>query len=253
MTRRARTTVEAPAVAEARLRRSVESIGVGKRRMERSPVLGPQAELTRKRLADSAKTLMQEKGYTNVSVVEIAQSAGVSLATFYQYFREIHDVTALIVVDFIKESLSHDLDKWDPLGGRPALQSFVRRFLEVYVGHVALMELWETGKLVSPDLRALYVDYHRVYRHHLELCVKSGVDMGTIRDDLTPTNLADVMATLVERHCYEHFVLLRHSTEELDAHVQLLTTVLVDVLRLRARRRVSSARPTKHATPVSGG
>ncbi|GAA3516159.1 hypothetical protein GCM10022234_09120 [Aeromicrobium panaciterrae] len=215
---------------EDRLRRSVESIGTGERRMKRSQVLGPQAEQTRRNLAESARRLFQEKGYTGTTVAEIAQNANVSLATFYQYFKEIHDVTALIVVDFIKASLASQLDRWDSLGGVPALRDFIDRFLGLYVRNAELLELWETGKLVSPRLRLLYVDYYRVYRARLEECVRLGVDAGTVRDDLDPADLADLMATLVERYSYEHFVLL--GEREVGNGVEILTIAVTSLVGL---------------------
>ena len=216
------------AEAEDRLRRSVESIGAGGRRMNRSQVLGPQAEQTRRRLASAARALFREQSYVGTTVAEITQRAEVSLATFYQYFRDIDDVTALVVVDFIKASLASELDRWDACGGMPALRDFVDRFLRLYVANAELLELWETGKLVSPRLRLLYQDYYRVYRARLEECARVGVAAGLVRDDLDPALLADLMATLVERYCYEHYVLLgeRAIGDAVDGLVRALATML---------------------------
>jgi TetR/AcrR family transcriptional regulator len=222
-------------VLEARLRRSVESINTGARRMKRSPTLGPQAELTRRKLADSARELFREHGYTKVTVAEIAQNAHVSLATFYQYFEDVHDVTALVIVDFVKASLASELDSWDPLAGLAGLHDFVGRFLGLYVRNADLLELWEVGKLVSPRLRALYQDYSAVYRGRLEECVRRGVEHGVVRADLDPAALADLLATLTERYCYEHFVLL--GEREVGDGVELLTTALTGLLGLRSRPR----------------
>jgi AcrR family transcriptional regulator len=220
---------------EARLRRSVESINTGARRMKRSRTLGPQAEQTRRNLADSARTLFREQGYSKVTVAAIAQNANVSLATFYQYFSDVDDITALVVVDFIKASLVSELDAWDPLAGEVGLHDFVDRFLGLYLRNAELLELWEIGKLVSTRLRALYVDYSTVYRGRLEECVRRGIDGGVLRDDLAPAELADLLATLTERYCYEHFVLL--GEQEVGDGVVLLTMALTSLLGLRNRPR----------------
>jgi AcrR family transcriptional regulator len=215
---------------EDRLRRSVESIHTGARRMKRSKVLGPQAEQTRRRLATSARELFREQGYTRTTVAEIAARSEVSLGTFYQYFEDVHDVTALVLVDFVRASLASELDRWDSLGGEPALRDFLDRFLGLYVENVELLELWETGKLVSPRLRSLYQDYSRVYRGRLEACVVAGVDAGAVRDDVAPDRLADLLATLVERYCYEHFVL--HGEHQVGDGVDVLAAGLVGLLGL---------------------
>jgi AcrR family transcriptional regulator len=215
---------------EDRLRRSVESIHTGARRMKRSTVLGPQAEQTRHRLAASARQLFREQGYTRTTVAEIAARSEVSLGTFYQYFEDVHDVTALVLVDFVRASLASELDRWDSLGGEAALRDFLERFLTLYVANVELLELWETGKLVSPRLRSLYRDYARVYRGRLQECVVAGVDAGVLRADLPSDRLADLLATLVERYCYEHFVL--HGEPEVGDGVDVLTAGLVGLLGL---------------------
>ncbi|QIG43722.1 TetR/AcrR family transcriptional regulator [Nocardioides anomalus] len=216
---------------EDRLRRSVESIHTGARRVGRSQKLGPQAEATRRRLADSARALFREQGYTRTTVADIASRSEVSLGTFYQYFEDVHDVTALVLVDFVRASLASGLDRWDSLAGEPGLRGFLDRFLGLYVAHAELLELWETGTLVSPRLRSLYQDYSRVYRGRLEACVVTGVAAGRVRADLPASRLADLLATLVERYCYEHFVL--HRETALDDHVDVLAAGLVGLLGLR--------------------
>ena len=199
--------------------------------MKRSRVLGPQAEQTRRRLADSARALFREQGYTGTTIAEIASNAEVSLGTFYQYFEDVHDVTALVIVDFIKASLASELDQWDSLGGTPALRSFLDRFLRLYLINAELLELWETGKLVSPRLRSLYQDYSKVYRGRLEDCVRAGIEAGTVRSDIPPGRLADLLATLTERYCYEHFVLL--GEREVGDGVDVLGAGLVGLLGLQ--------------------
>src|SRR3954471_19192884 len=98
---------------EADLRRAAESLVVAERRLDRSPVLGPRGEATRRKLVASATELFRTEGYANTTVPDIAKHARVSLPTFYQYFGEINDVVAVIVVDFIKASLERGLDRWD--------------------------------------------------------------------------------------------------------------------------------------------
>jgi AcrR family transcriptional regulator len=227
-----RATTPDPAVddLEDRLRRSVESMHTGARRVGRSQKLGPQAEATRRRLAVSARALFRQQGCTRTTVADIAAGAEVSLGTFYQYFEDVHDVTALVVVDFIRASLASELDRWDSTGGEPALRGFLDRFLRLYVANAELLELWETGKLVSPRLRALYQDYYRVYRARLEECVLRGVEAGAVRDDVPADRLADLLATLTERYCYEHFVLL--GEKEVGDGVDVLTAGLVGLLHL---------------------
>lgn len=224
---------KSPVDVEKRLRKAADAMVVSERRLERSPVLGPRAERTRRTLVESSWELFRTRGYIDTTVADIAKHAQVSLATFYQYFSELNDVLSVIVVDFIKESLERGVDRWDASAGRQGLRQMVDVFITTYIEYHEFMELWETAKLVSPGIRALSQDYAKVYRHHLEVSFQEGVAAGLIRSDIAPAMMADVMTIMLERYCYEHFVM---SDERVPlnraAMVELLTTMWADATKL---------------------
>jgi AcrR family transcriptional regulator len=55
-------------------------------------VRGQRRQLVRKALLDAAKELFAERGYDNVTVAEIAASAGVSVPTLFKYFPSKEDL-----------------------------------------------------------------------------------------------------------------------------------------------------------------
>ncbi len=55
--------------------------------------LGPRALHTRQRLLDATVELLSQQSVRDLSVVEIAKRAGTSPATFYQYFKDVGEVT----------------------------------------------------------------------------------------------------------------------------------------------------------------
>jgi AcrR family transcriptional regulator len=55
--------------------------------------LGPRALLTRRRLMEATVELLDTSSVRDISVVEIARRAGTSPATFYQYFKDVGEVT----------------------------------------------------------------------------------------------------------------------------------------------------------------
>lgn len=235
--RRASSTKARRGEPEADLRRAAESLVVAERRLERSPVLGPRAEATRRKLVASANELFRTEGYGNTTVADIAKHARVSLPTFYQYFGELNDVVAVIVVDFIKASLERGLDRWDVVAeGREGLQRLVMAYVRTYVDYADFMELWECAKLMSPKIRALSREYTRYYVHIIEGSLQAGIDAGVVRDDLPAVQMADVTTTTLQYHCYEHFVLSREKPEDLAAEVAPLVSLLSDSLRLSTAR-----------------
>lgn len=237
-TSRTRSPIAAPLVdplvdPEAALRRAAESLVAPERRLERSPVLGPRAELTRRKLVDSASELFRNEGCANITVADIAKHAKVSLPTFYQYFSEINDVIAVIVVDFIMASLERGLDRWKVVStGRAGLRRLVTAHVQTYIDDADFMELWECAKLISPKVRALSSDYRRLYIHIIEGYIQEGVDAGAVRSDLPAVQMADVIATILEYYCFEHYVLSREKPDDLEEPVHALSEMIADAIRL---------------------
>jgi AcrR family transcriptional regulator len=222
------TKVAKPLLADAerRLVSDADAMVASERRLERSPTLGPRAERTRRALVDSAWDLFRTRGYTDTKVADVAKNANVSLGTFYQYFSELNDVLAVIVVDFIRESLDRGVDKWDVSAGRKGLREQINAFFDTYIEYAEFMELWECAKLVSPRVRTLSHDYARVYRRRFEVYFQDGIDRGFVRSDVDAEGMADAMTIMLERYCYEHFVMSGDPVpKDRSAMVDLLTTM----------------------------
>lgn len=222
-----------PADAAKRLASETEAIVSSERRLDRSPVVGPRAERTRRALVDSAWELFRTRGYTGTTVADIAKNAKVSLATFYQYFSELNDVLAVIVVDFIRDSLGRGLDQWDVGEGREGLRRRIDSFIAAYIEYAEFMELWETAKLVSPRVRALSHDYERVYRHRFEVYFQDGIDRGLVRSDVDAAGMADAMTIMLYRYCYDMLVMSDEPIpKDRGPMVELLTQMWASAIHL---------------------
>lgn len=223
------------AQAQARLKDAATTLRVAERRQEggASP-LGPRAERTRRRLIDSASRLFAERGYLSTSVSEIAEDAGVSLATFYQYFSERNDIVKVLLGEVIDEMLSHGVDRWDVRTGRIGLRRVIAPYVEGYRRHRQFFELWQCVAHVDDRMRGLYRDYHGWYQHRFSRYLTDGVELGLVRGDLDPAGMARAMTLMMERYCYEVYVL--NPEPELPAHADvtdLITVLWADAIRLR--------------------
>lgn len=68
-----------------------------------------QAEGTRLKITESARRLILDEGYDNVTIEEIAEHAGTSKGTFYTYFKSKQDILfqEYLQADQLYESLYH--------------------------------------------------------------------------------------------------------------------------------------------------
>ena len=234
--------------AESRLRDTAVALQVAERRQDgRTSSLGPRAERTRRRLIDSASRLFAERGYIGTSVSDIAEDAGVSLATFYQYFAERNDIVAVLVVEVIDEMLAKGVDRWDARSGRLGLRRVIAPYVEAYDHHRDFFELWQCVTHVDSRMRQLYRDYHGAYQHRFAKYLAEGVELGLVRNDLSPEGMARAMTLLMERYCYEVFVLDRPDpAPDHDDVTDLLTVLWADAIGLEETRE----RPRRSSTGV---
>lgn len=220
--------------ARDRLQRAADSLRTGERRQDgKTTMLGPRAERTRHRLIDSASKLFAEKGYVATSVSDIAEDAGVSLGTFYQYFAERIDIVAVLVVEIIHEMLAEGVDQWDPRSGRLGLRRVVRAYVDSYSRHVDFFELWQSVTHVERRMRDLYRDYHGSYQYRFSRYLEAAAGDGLVRSDLEPEGMAQAMTLMMERYCYEIFVLdPPDKAPDHDAIIDLLVSLWADAIRL---------------------
>ena len=105
---------------------------------------------TRRKLLESAKRLVCEKGLANTSVEEITGSCGVSCGTFYTYFKRKEDIVYAISKDMFESILEGAQSADGPLMDR--LTFFMTRFSGyIEAGGLKLCQEW-VRNTVDPDL-----------------------------------------------------------------------------------------------------
>jgi AcrR family transcriptional regulator len=97
-------------------------------------LLGPRALQTRERLLEATAELLAERSVRDISVVEIARKVGTSPATFYQYFKDVHEAT-LRLAEQAGEEVPQLLALIDgPWRGAAGLET-ARRVVDAFVRH----------------------------------------------------------------------------------------------------------------------
>src|SRR5262245_3377988 len=96
--------------------------------------LGPRALQTRQRLLDATASLLAQQSVRDVSVVDIARTAGTSPATFYQYFKDVSEATLRLAeqaADEMPEMVEIIAGSWE---GDEGLER-ARRLVDAFVRH----------------------------------------------------------------------------------------------------------------------
>ena len=151
---------------------------------------------TRALIRDTAVRLFMQRGFDQVTVVEIAREADVSEATVFNYFPTKEDL-----IYGQMEAFEHDL--LDAVRNRPPGQSalaayagfvFAIRGLMADVGGPGQLAAW--ARLVT-DSPALVNREHRVFAQHTSaLAALLAEDTGARPDDLTPWVAANALIGL---------------------------------------------------------
>jgi AcrR family transcriptional regulator len=96
--------------------------------------LGPRALQTRQKLLDATASLLGQQSVRDMSVVDIARTAGTSPATFYQYFKDVSEATLRLAeqaADEMPEMLDIIAGSWE---GEQGLER-ARRLVDAFVRH----------------------------------------------------------------------------------------------------------------------
>ena len=170
--------------------------------------LGPRALGTRQRLLEATAELLKEKSVRDISVVDIARRANTSPATFYQYFKDVGEVT-LRLAELAAEEVPAVIELIDgSWRGQKGLET-ARAIATAFVDH------WDAHRsvLLVRNLAADEGDrrFQKVRREaltpvieHLARKLEESQQQGRIPAELHPFAAAAALATILERLAAHH-------------------------------------------------
>ena len=174
------------------------------RRVDQSGrILGPRALQTRDRLLDATCELLSERSVRDISVVEIARRASTSPATFYQYFKDVSDVTLQLADAAAGEMpgvLVHIQGSWRGRRGLETARSVVRSFVDHWDAHRSVL-LVRNLFADEGDRRFMKVRRRAISPVIEELAskIRENQERGRIQSELHPAAAAAAMASILER------------------------------------------------------
>jgi AcrR family transcriptional regulator len=173
-----------------------------RREGDRELPLGPKARRTRAAILEAAAELFAERGYQRTTVGDVADAAGVSLGTVYQYFRDRGDIVAALVRYGVSDLLRGADNVWRPDEGRDGLERVLGRFVTAYIEAGAVARVWEEVSHVDTEMGALRRKLGRAFTRSIERSLSRAVTAGLVRDDLDVPLAAVALSGMVDRYCY---------------------------------------------------
>ncbi len=148
---------------------------------------------TRKKLVDTAKAIICDKGLTNTSVEEMTEACGVSKGTFYTYFKRKED----IVFELSRGMFDEILENAEKQDGTVVekLEYYMTHFAEyIEKSSVKLAQEW-VKNVVDPDISEIGInklakDSAAVYR-----LLQLALEAGELKDG---TSIKNIAADIVE-------------------------------------------------------
>ena len=171
-----------------------------------------RAKFTVDAILDATARILVERGYPGATTNRIAETAGVSIGSLYQYFPSKEAIVAALLDRHIREThavLEAALPGWNALPLREAVRAIVAAMIEMHAAepalHRALMEQVPRGGRLE-----------RVTEVERRFAVHALAFLEARRNEIRPRNLE--MAAFVVRQTVEsltHEVVL-HQPERLD-------------------------------------
>ncbi|MDQ1373839.1 MAG: hypothetical protein QOJ09_1177 [Actinomycetota bacterium] len=179
-----------------------------RREGDRELPAGPKATRTRAGLLRAAHDLFVERGYLDTTVGQIVEAAGVSLGTFYQYFKDRADVMMTLMAEHTAVAAASTSVGWKPDQGTESLFGMVHSFVAWYADQAPFAKVWEEVCHVDADVAELRRDVGRVFTDSVQRQLVKGARDGHLRP-FTPASAdlaARALTGMVDRFCYVTYV-----------------------------------------------
>ena len=181
----------------------------------------------KQRIKDAALKLMSEKGYFATSSNEIAREAGVSIGTFYSYFKDKKELYAELVDDIYTAVLTPiNLNELpDDLSIEETVQLYVTAVFRGHEYQTAFQREISSLSEQSDEFRAIEMVHKSNILHVFSEALKA------YREELKPQDLETstyIILTTVE--AVIHDTLFHNGGKNKEAVIQELTAMIVNYL-----------------------
>lgn len=205
--------------------------GGGRREGNELRPLGKKGRRTRAALLTAAYETFTARGYRNTSVQDIHEAAGVSLGTFYQYFRDKAEIMSTLVAEAVIGSSDSMFPSLDVTEGSAGPRRVVEGFVRNYAASADFVRVWEEVTQIEPSVADFRRRVSRILDAGVRDAIVAGQRAGTVDPALEPLPTASALAAMVDRYCYVTFIVEDRRdpdtiTQTIDVLARLWTNAL---------------------------
>lgn len=198
---------------------------------------GKKARRTRAALLQAAYDCFVTSGYRSTSVEDIHAAIGVSIGTFYQYFRDKADVITTLVAEAILESSDQLLPDLSALSTREGPRKIVENYIRHYAATAEFQAVWEEASHHEESVAQFRRQMSQVIEAALAEQIIAGQRAGTVRAIIDAREAACALSAMVDRYCHLKFVIdARTEAEAVTAAADLVTALWQNALLLDSAR-----------------
>lgn len=189
-------------------KKKLATVKAAARRVYESPARQRQADETRRRIIAAARKLLEETGYTGMTIPEVAKAAGVAVPTVYAVFGSKKGIVSELL-DAARfgeayQSLIAEARKvMDPM----VLLNFPSRFSrQIYEAEVPVENLLRGAGVVAPELAAVEEE-RNCQRYDSQVMVIDALERAKLlRAGLTRESARAILWTLTSREMFRMLV-----------------------------------------------
>lgn len=201
---------------------NVARVGSRREGTEMRP-LGQKAARTRASLLQAAYDRFVDSGYRSTSVQDIHEAAGVSIGTFYQYFRDKSDVMLTLVGEAILDAAKRMFPSFDTADPGHGARAVVEGFVRNYVATADFQKVWEEATYFDDRVAQFRWEASQAIEGSLRDAIRTGQASGSLDDQLDADATARALTAMVDRYCYRMFVVEgRRNEPDVVAAIEML-------------------------------
>jgi AcrR family transcriptional regulator len=180
---------------------------------------------TRTAILQAAVRVFGKRGFSQTTMLDVAQDAGVAAGTVYQYFADKTDVLRCLLAE-LEDRLYRETRIPTGEDGRLVVGENVMRYLDVYREHAAIYGAWWEQIEPPTEFTEAWVAIHDRFRADWVKLIERGQDDGLISHGIDPAIGADLIVAMFERPTHSRIV-MQWDAEVDDAEI---ADVMADLL-----------------------
>jgi TetR/AcrR family transcriptional regulator, ethionamide resistance regulator len=179
-------------------------------------------------MISSALKLAERESFRDLTIEQIARSAGVSRPAFYTHFSDKEELL-LAAVEEVSEQLYEMADRWWHGVGPPAqrVRQAIEGVVSVYADQARLLRVAADVATYDEEVRVLWLDIAERFIEATADHIRSEQEVGLIPRALAPRGTAEALYWMAERCCYIYLGTGERTSKEV---VQALMPVWVAAL-----------------------